>query len=82
MGVKTPSAAVVALATVGLDKELHMPKGMMFFIGTLSIIVPTGFLLAITRFSGPTTKILGAAPKLHWSCAPAVTNIAMLHLTL
>jgi hypothetical protein len=82
MGVKTPIAADVALATVGLDKELHMPKGMMFFIGTLSMIVPTGFLPAITRFSGVTTKILGAAPKLHWSCAPAVTNIAMFHLKL
>lgn len=48
MGVKVPIAADVALATVGLDKELHIPKGKIFVIGTLSIMVPTGFLLPIT----------------------------------
>ena len=79
MGVKTPKAADVALATVGLDNELHTPKGMIFFIGILSIIVPTDFLLPITWFGGVTLKTLGAAPKVHMSCAPTVTNIAIPH---
>ena len=34
MGVSTPSAAAVAAATWGLASEEHMPKGMMFFMGT------------------------------------------------
>jgi hypothetical protein len=80
MGVKTPIAADVALATEGLVKVLHMPKGMMFIIGLLSIIVPTGLLPLITLFCGSTTKALGATPKVHWSCAPVVTSIAILHL--
>ncbi len=33
IGVNTPNAAVVAVATVGLAMELHMPNGMMFTIG-------------------------------------------------
>jgi hypothetical protein len=34
IGVSTPRAAAVAAATVGLAGELHMPKGMIFSIGT------------------------------------------------
>ena len=33
MGVSTPRAAAVALATVGLAKELHMPKGGILTMG-------------------------------------------------
>ena len=44
---------------------VHMPKGMMFFIGTLSMIVAAGISLVSAWFSGVTTKVLGAAPKLH-----------------
>lgn len=33
IGVSAPSAAAVALATVGLARLLHMPKGGMFTIG-------------------------------------------------
>ncbi len=64
-GVKTPLAAVVAAATWGLANELHMPKGMIFFIGMLSMIVAAGILVALTRFSGVTIKALGATPKEH-----------------
>ena len=33
MGVSTPIAAEVAAATVGLDGDMHIPKGMIFVIG-------------------------------------------------
>ena len=33
MGVKTPRAAAVALATVRLAKEVHMPKVGIFITG-------------------------------------------------
>jgi len=42
MGVKTPIAADVAEATVGLARLLHMPKGMIFTIGLWSIIFAAG----------------------------------------
>jgi hypothetical protein len=40
IGVRTPIAAAVAAATVGLAREVHMPKGMMFTIGLLSMMLP------------------------------------------
>ena len=64
-GVKTPLAAVVAAATCGLANELHIPKGMIFFIGMLSMITAAGFLVPLTRFSGVTIMALGATPKVH-----------------
>ena len=33
IGVNTPIAAAVAEATVGLDGDWHMPKGMMLVMG-------------------------------------------------
>ena len=42
MGVSTPKAAVVAEATVGFAREVHMPNGRMLTIGTLSIIFAAG----------------------------------------
>jgi hypothetical protein len=33
MGVRTPSAAAVAAATIGLEGELHMPKGAILTMG-------------------------------------------------
>src|SRR5690242_6398340 len=62
MGVSTPKAAAVAEATVGFAIELHIPKGNMFTIGLLSIILAIG-MAVITRFAGRTMKELGAAPK-------------------
>jgi hypothetical protein len=64
IGVSTPKAAAVAAATVGLAGELHMPNGVMFMIGLLSIIVAIGMEVR-TRFTGSTFKVPGAAPKLH-----------------
>jgi len=73
MGVKTPKAAAVADATVGLAMELHIPKGSMLTIGAKSIIVAAG-AVAITRFTGSTVNVDGAAPKLHCKLAPLHTR--------
>ena len=42
IGVKTPRAAAVAAATAGLASELHIPKGKMFTMGLLSMILASG----------------------------------------
>ena len=42
MGVSTPNAAAVAAATVGFAGEVHMPKGMIFMNGLLSMILAIG----------------------------------------
>jgi len=76
MGVRTPSAAVVAAATVGLAMDEHMAKGGMFFIGILSMMVAPGAPTS-NLFSGVTTRALGAAPKLHVIMAPAVTSFGI-----
>jgi hypothetical protein len=73
IGVKTPKAADVAAATVGLASELHIPKGIMFTMGMLSMILASG-VCVITLFFGRTTRELGAAPKLHCSIAPIHTS--------
>lgn len=65
MGVSTPKAAAVAAATVGLAMLLHTPKGGIFTIGALSMMVAAGKPPAMVRFTGKTTSVLGAAPKLH-----------------
>ena len=36
IGVSTPSAALVADATVGFDRLVHIPNGGMFMFGTMS----------------------------------------------
>lgn len=70
MGVSTPSAAVVAAATAGFAKELHIPKGKILTKGLLSIIFAAGFLSVITRLVGKTIKDEGAKPKEHCNSAP------------
>jgi len=75
-GVGTPSAALVAAATAGLDWVVHRPKVGMFFIGTLSKIVAAGGP-AMVLFSGVTTKAHGARPKLQVIIAPAVTSFGI-----
>jgi hypothetical protein len=72
MGVNTPIAAVVADATVGFAIELHMPNGMMFTVGLLSIILAMG-MAVLTLFTGRTFNVPGANPKLHLSVAPPHT---------
>jgi Na+/H+ antiporter NhaA len=79
-GVSTPSAADVAAATCGLAMLVHIPNGMMFFIGTLSMIVAAGRLLAFTSFSGVITRLAGATPNEHMSGAPFTTSWPIAHL--
>lgn len=71
MGVNTPKAAAVADATDGFAIELHIAKGMIFTIGTLSMMLAMG-VVVLTLFFGRTVKELGAVPKLH-------LIIALLH---
>ena len=73
IGVSTPRAAAVADATDGFAKELHIPKGGMFVIGTTSVIVAAGLPSIITRVVGITFSVDGAMPKLQVNIAVAVT---------
>ena len=78
IGVRTPIAAAVAEATVGLAIHWHIPKGLMFTIGAKSIMLAIGIFWFVGRI--PTTvRGLGAMPKLHWSNAPFVTNFPMIY---
>ena len=72
IGVRTPSAAAVAAATIGFEGVLHIPNGGMFTIGAKSMIVAAGVPVSV-RFTGSTTSELGAAPKLHCIIAPMHT---------
>ena len=82
MGVSTPSAAAVAAATCGFDILLHIPNGITFTPGLLSMMFAAGFEQPITLFSGRTFSVDGAAPKVQLHIAPAVTksDIALPHL--
>ena len=76
-GVNTPCAAEVAAATWGLERVVHMPNGMMFFRGALSMMVAAGMLLPLVRFSGVISSWPGVVPKLHWMVALLVTSVAI-----
>jgi hypothetical protein len=62
MGVSTPIAAEVAADTVGLDMDLHIPKGGILTIGILSITVAAGNLSANVLLMGGTMRVLGVRP--------------------
>ena len=64
IGVRTPKAAEVAAATVGLRSEEHIPNGVILTMGLLSIIVATGRIFTVL-FSGRILRIAGATPKAH-----------------
>lgn len=75
IGVSTPRAAAVAAATVGLARELHIPKGEMLTSGLLSKIFATGNATNAC-LSGKALNIAGATPKEHCNIAPPVTRLA------
>jgi len=54
-----------------------MPKGMMFTMGTLSMILAAGGPPAMTWFTGNTLSVLGAKPNVHMVIAPATTSSGM-----
>ncbi len=70
IGVRTPIAAEVAEATVGLAIDWHIPKGIMFTIGAKSVILAMSMLPHLGRSGTITFRVDGAIPKLHWSIAP------------
>jgi hypothetical protein len=75
-------ATAVADATVGLAMLIHTPKGMMFTIGILSIMVAGDILPADTRLTGDTISVDGATPKLHFNIAPELTRNAIIDYLL
>ena len=77
IGVRTPIAAAVAEATVGLAIDWHIPNGIMLTMGLLSIILAIGLFCTIGRIGSATIKVDGAIPKLHCSIAPVHTNFAI-----
>jgi hypothetical protein len=81
IGVSTPSAAAVAVATAGLARLVHTAKGPMLTKGTVSVTVATGVDPA-TVPAGRTFRVPGAAPKLHNVIAPLVTTTATTRLYL
>lgn len=71
IGVRTPRAADVAAATVGLASEVHIPNGGMLTIGTESMTVAAGLPSTRTRLVGSTFSVEGAKPNEHISTAVA-----------
>jgi hypothetical protein len=65
MGVSTPNAAAVAAATEGFAGDMHTPNGMMFTMGRWSMMLASGWFPVLTRFTGNTTRLLGAMPMAH-----------------
>lgn len=76
MGVNTPRAAAVAEATVGLAKDMHMPKVGMFTMGLESMMVAAG-VPAMVLLAGRTLRAAGAAPKEQAIIAPETTSCPM-----
>jgi hypothetical protein len=72
IGTNTPRAALVAAATVGFARLLHIANGAIFTMGAKSIIVAAGFPSIMTRGVGSGLSVDGANPKLHCSIAPSV----------
>ena len=72
MGVSTPIAAAVAAITMGLAGLMHMANGGILSMGLLSMMLAAGVPVMV-RFKGSTTRLLGAAPKLHIIMAPVHT---------
>lgn len=70
IGVSTPNAAVVALATVGFERLLHIPKVGMLIMGVTSVITPIGRPPVKTQGVGRGLNGTGAAPKEHCKVAP------------
>ena len=76
VGVKTPLAAAVALAVVGLASDEHVANGGIFVTGIESRILAANFLSA-TTVGNETIRVDGAAPKLQDILADKATNCAM-----
>ena len=78
IGVSVPQAAAVAAATVGFASDWHMPKGMMFDIGTMSMMFAISIFPHLGRRGTVTISDDGAIPKLHCSIAPIHTKFPII----
>lgn len=65
IGVKTPRAAAVAAATVGLAGDMHIPKLIMLSMGTKSTMVAGGPTIIMVLVTGKTIRGQGALPIGH-----------------
>jgi hypothetical protein len=74
IGVSTPRAAAVAAATIGLAMDMHIPNGITFTIGMLSIMLAAGGPPAIVLFVGKIFSVPGARPNVHIVIAPETTS--------
>jgi hypothetical protein len=78
IGVCTPSAAAVAVITIGFVVELHMPKVAMLTIGTHIEIVAVGIMLAEPGVGGPRRTVCpGGRAWEHLSMPPRVRTAVM-----
>ena len=77
IGVSTPIAAAVADATVGLDMDWHMPKGMTLTMGAKSMMVALGLFCIMGRRGTVIASVEGVIPKVHFSMAPMHTYFAI-----
>src|SRR5690242_9595675 len=73
MGVRTPSAAAVAAATIGLAMDMHMANGGILTMGAQSMMVAAG-APAMVLLMGSTLSVEGAIPNVHIIMAPVVTS--------
>jgi hypothetical protein len=80
MCVNTPEAAVVADATDGFAIELHIAKGMIFTIGTLSMMLAMG-MVVLSLFFGRTYQRTGGCPETTLDhCAAAYDKTHLFYL--
>lgn len=70
-GVKTPSLAAVAAATIGFRMLLHMGNGGMFTMGAICVMFAAGNPSMVTGGpEGVTFNVVGPSPMVHISTAP------------
>jgi hypothetical protein len=77
IGVRTPSAAAVAEATVGFDGEVHMPNGGTLTMGLKCELLADGTADVSIVVLGMTITLAGATPKVHIIVAPMQTAMPM-----
>ena len=76
MGVKTPSAAVVAAATAGFASEVHMMNGGTLTNGMLSMMFALGGP-SLSTWGEVTASVEGPVPNVHCIIAPIHTSCAI-----
>jgi hypothetical protein len=81
-GVKTPKAAAVRAAVVGLARLMQTPNGAIFKNGTVSMQDPIGPPAPMTIEAGKNVSAPGAAPKGHIVIAPQQTQKPKIDLII